>query len=298
MKTKTLLVIAALNAFVSGIVACAASSGDDTQSGGADISAVDVAARARTFHTTPTDRIGRPALSAVVLNMTAEVGEKDSARTAHVKWFDELDSFSGSDAEGSKESRIIDEITNGLHLMDHSDGKDDFTDAELASWVALFKEDALVVDVSKPCGVDPDPSIADLDSSHSYLDIEKEMVDGDHTHRTCGGRTPKDDTVDVFMTFAITHRDWHPGARDWKTSPEHIGDLIDNASAATNTFPYLATPHPISIPAVPIADDVDLGMAPLVAGDFSEVIDESGKAVAGDALKAIWNKVLALVAGT
>jgi hypothetical protein len=291
MKTKTLVLLALVNAAVSTVVACSADGGGDADSSGDALSQSVLPARATTFHTTPIDRIGRPAISAVVLNMAAEVDEKDSARVSHVKWYDELDSFSGADSAGSKQARIVDEITSGMKLMDHSDGNDDFTADELAAWVDLFKEDALLVDVSKPCGVDPDPSVPG-DSSHSYLDIEKEMVDKDHVHATCGGRTPKDDTVDVFMTFAITHRDWHPGAKDWKNTPEHVGDLIDNASAATNTFPYLASPHLVSIPSVPLADSVDFGMGKPVAGDFSEIVEESAKAVVGEGLKALWKLLL------
>src|SRR5262249_1278024 len=242
------------------------------------------------------DRIGRPAISAVVLNMTAEVDEKDDARTGHVKWFDELDSFDKSDQEGSKDGKIVEEITKGLELMDRSDGHEDFTKEEHAASVDLFKEDALIVDVSKPCGVEPDAQ-GQGDSTHSYLDIEKEMIDHDHQHETCGGRTPKDDTVDIFMTFSITHKNWHPGARDWKNSPEHIGDLIDNASAATNTFPYLAAPHLISLPSVPIPDSVNIGMAKPVAGDFSEVVQEGGKAIVGEAFKALWKLVIDRIVG-
>jgi hypothetical protein len=290
MKTKTLVLLALLNASVATAVACSAGSDGDADSSDDALSQA-APARASVFHTSPADRIGRPAISAVVLNMSAEVDEKDSARVSHVKWYDDLDSFSGADSAGSKEDRIVQEITNGLRLMDHSDGHDDFTDEDLAAWVALFKEDALLVDVSKPCGVDPDPSAAG-DSTHSYLDIEKEMVDKDHVHATCGGRTPKDDTVDVFMTFAITHKDWHPGAKDWKSTPEHVGDLIDNASAATNTFPYLAAPHAVSIPSVPLPDSVDLGMGKPVAGDFSEIVEESAKAEVGAALKGLWKLIL------
>lgn len=290
MKTKTLIVLAIANASLCAAVACTSAGDSDADATGDALT--NASSRATVFHTTPVDRIGRPAISAVVLNMTAEPNEKDNDRVSHVKWYDALDSFSGADDEGSKQERIIDELTKGLELMDHSDGSDDFTAAETAAWVDLFKEDALIVDVSKPCGVVPDATAAD-DSTHSYLDIEKEMIDKDHVHATCGGRTPKDDTVDVFMTFSIAHKDWHPGARDWKSTPEHVGDLIDNASAATNDFPYLALPHTVSIPSIPLADSVNLDTGKAVRGDFSEIVGESAKATFGSALKALWTMILA-----
>jgi hypothetical protein len=290
MNKKHLAILAVLNALVSVAVACAAQSNEDDTSND-NLTAADVMARAKTFHTTPADRIGRPAISAVVLNMEATVDEKDSERIDHVKWFDELDSFSNSDLEGSKEQKVVEKITTGMKLMDHSDGKDDFTDEQVSQWVTLFKEDALVVDISKPCGVVPESGPSN-DTTHSYLDIEKEAVDHDHAHTTCGGRTPKDDTVDVFMTFSIAHRDWHPGMRDWKNTPEHMGDLIDNASDATNNFPYLATPHALSLPSSPIPDSVDFGTGRFVAGDFSQLVEESAKANLGETLKEIWKRVL------
>jgi hypothetical protein len=78
----------------------------------------------------------------------------------------------------------------------------------------------MVVDVSKPFSED------------SYLEIERTLLKG-AVHKTCGGRSLNDDSMDTWLTFLVNGGN---GPR--------ISDGVDQqAVPAARAFPYLVPPE-------------------------------------------------------
>ncbi len=91
----------------------------------------------------------------------------------------------------------------------------------------ILLNDFLVVDVAKPF------------SKNTYFDIEYSLLNGG-TYKTCGGRVPNDDIINLLMTMLIN------GGK----SPM-ITDGVDQPTKwATESFPYLASPNSGLIPSI------------------------------------------------
>lgn len=98
----------------------------------------------------------------------------------------------------------------------------------------LLLADFMVVDVSRPFAED------------TYFEIERMLLKG-APHRTCGGRSLNDDSIDTFLTLLVNAGN---GPR--------ISDGVDQATVpASRTFPYLAPPEPNPPP--PQAPAIDPG---------------------------------------
>lgn len=78
----------------------------------------------------------------------------------------------------------------------------------------------MVIDLSKPFLED------------SYLEIERALLT-DADHKTCGGRSLNEDSMDTFMTLLVN-----------AGSGPRINDGVDQqAVPASRTFPYLIPPE-------------------------------------------------------
>src|SRR6476659_3579948 len=114
-------------------------------------------------------------------------------------------------------------LNSNLAVMDGIDGKTDWPLQPDGTHplTELYLGDYQVVDVAKPYAED------------SYLEIEQAMLHG-RAHATCGGRSLNDDAVDTNLTFVVRGGN---GPR--------ISDGVDQATVrASDSFPYLAPPHP------------------------------------------------------
>jgi hypothetical protein len=121
-----------------------------------------------------------------------------------------------------------------LAVWDSLDGKTDWPpDTQGVHPLTEFLlADFMVVDVSKPFAED------------SYLEIERALLMGGD-HKTCGGRSLNEDSVDTFMTLLVN------GGKG-----PRISDGVDQqAVPASRTFPYLIPPeaNPPPIPAFFVA---------------------------------------------
>jgi hypothetical protein len=121
-----------------------------------------------------------------------------------------------------------------LALWDSLDGKTDWPpDAQGVHPLTEFLlADFMVIDVSKPFSED------------SYLEIERALMMG-ADHKTCGGRSLNEDSIDTFMTLLVNAGN---GPR--------ISDGVDQqAVPASRTFPYLIPPeaNPPPLPAFVVA---------------------------------------------
>lgn len=116
-------------------------------------------------------------------------------------------------------------LNANLAVYDGLDGKTDWPlDAQGAHPLTeLLLADFLVVDCSRPF------------AEHSTFEIEQAMLAG-RPHSTCGGRPLNDDIIDKLLTWVVN------GGNGPRSS-----DGVDQATAqATNTYPYVAPPHPES----------------------------------------------------
>lgn len=121
-----------------------------------------------------------------------------------------------------------------LALWDSLDGKTDWPlDTQGVHPLTEFLlADFMVIDLSKPFLED------------SYLEIERALLT-DADHKTCGGRSLNEDSMDTFMTFLVNAGN---GPR--------ISDGVDQqAVPASRTFPYLIPPdaNPPPLPAFVVA---------------------------------------------
>jgi hypothetical protein len=112
--------------------------------------------------------------------------------------------------------RMIESLTD----WDMRDGKADWTPSALAASAAVFLDDHLLFDVSKPF------------SDSSFFEIEKSTLNG-RTYATGGGRTVNSNVIDILVNWTVNH-DRGPalqGGSDKATKP------------GLAVFPYLAAPN-------------------------------------------------------
>ena len=89
--------------------------------------------------------------------------------------------------------------------------------------------DFLIVDVTKPC----------VDGMHSYLDIQMSTYFSKDS-KTCGGRMPNDDVIDILQTLMINGPHRLPGWWGQASNGVVRSDGIDVAGKkAPNHFPWL-----------------------------------------------------------
>jgi hypothetical protein len=102
---------------------------------------------------------------------------------------------------------------------------------EGGSLLPMLLGDTLIVDTGLSC------TAADGGFVASYLDIEREAfsLGPQHTHTTCGGRTPNEDVVDETLTLLVT--------ADRTGAPQVTQGVAGPTRPATTTFPYLAPPN-------------------------------------------------------
>ena len=112
-----------------------------------------------------------------------------------------------------------DRIAKNLALFDRADGRSDWTDENRQALADLLVDDFLVVDIGLPC------------DQPAYLEIERSLL-AHEQHKTCGGRKPADDIMDVLFTL-------YAGGLGGTL----IGDGVDHPSQPISSqFPYLAAP--------------------------------------------------------
>jgi len=119
-----------------------------------------------------------------------------------------------------------DAFAKNLVKFDGIDGKTDWTTDQAAKWVSrMSSANFQVIDTSKPC---------DFDDPHTYLEIERAALTGTD-HKTCGGRMPNEDALDVTMNFLVR------GPAASAGDEGAISDGVDQATQKSeSTFPYLA----------------------------------------------------------
>lgn len=162
------------------------------------------------------DHVGVVEATTIMLTTTTLAPPLDSA----------LDAYNQSDPFRIAPATFRDAFANNLVKFDAIDGKTDWNADQSAKWVARMSgANFQVIDTSKPCNFD-DP--------HTYLEIEKAALTG-ADHKTCGGRMPNEDALDVTMNFLVRG----PSASD--TDDGAISDGVDQATQKSDsTFPYLA----------------------------------------------------------
>lgn len=210
------------------------------------------------------DRMGRPEMTNLTIGMgMAEIGsdptKPESAGLAaeigagtvvvgpHVRAYNRQNVFHPKKGEREHARRVLSAgiraiDTVGLPLFHDTQ---DWQPSEVAIVADILSEDALVVDIAKPCTID----------SQSFFDIEREEFlrrggkstdpagAGAIEHKTCGGRTLNDDIIDDVLTMFVNK------SFDFTTagSPRRVTDRLDKPTLVdgntTRTFPYLGEPH-------------------------------------------------------
>jgi hypothetical protein len=137
-----------------------------------------------------------------------------------------LDPFNESDPFHLSAGTYQAQFAENLGKFDAYDGKQDWTDAQAATWTSrVGSGNFLVLDTSKPCNFD-DP--------HTYLEIERAQLTG-QDHATCGGRMPNEDAFDVTANFLARG----PGAS--VSDDDAVTDGVDQATQRSAAqFPFLA----------------------------------------------------------
>jgi hypothetical protein len=206
------------------------------------------------------DRMGYPEMSNVTIGMGKSAIERDQTKPEsellkeelknvdsklppHVRAYNRQNTFHPKAGERAHARRIL---AAGIRASDTVGvfSKQDWSDAEIDIITDILSEDALVVDISKPCTID----------TVSFFDIEREeyVERGGKTtdakifgkHQTCGGRTPNDDIIDDVLTMWVNKSFYFS-----KDSPRRLSDNIDIDTpplvdgTTTSKFPYLGEPH-------------------------------------------------------
>ncbi|MBV9299638.1 MAG: DUF4331 family protein [Verrucomicrobia bacterium] len=129
------------------------------------------------------------------------------------------------------QQRLVESLTD----WDMRDGKADWTPAEIGAAAAVYLDDFLLFDVSKPM------------SDTSFFEIEKSALRG-KAYQTGGGRTVDADVVDIMLTWMVNNdREFLQGG---STSP---------TKTSSTTFPYEASPN---TELQTVADNVELAASP------------------------------------
>lgn len=259
MKTTKMRLMGALFGALAVMVGCSAGPEDDA-------SATDQAQTARPTEQESDfivfDRMGRPEMSNVTIGMgmwetdastvkpeSAELAAEIAAGTVvvgpHVRAYNKQNVFHPKAGERAHARRILGAgiraiDTVGLPLL--QDPKD-WDDKEIDIMTDILSEDALVVDLAKPCTID----------TQSFFDIEREEYlrrggkstdpAGPIEHKTCGGRVPNDDIIDDVLTMFVHKSFDFANAK----SERRVTDKLDKPTLVdgnpTSTFPYLGEPH-------------------------------------------------------
>jgi hypothetical protein len=183
------------------------------------------------------DRIGRPAINTALsdtvnkdtYNKTSTFepnppADRITQFDTHLKYFDMLDGVNDWTPDG------------GLHPLAVPLGGLGWDRTTTSAIVTPFA-DYLLVDVTKPCGVNasagPPPT-----GKGSFLAIELYILGLTQVpYNTCGGRELNDDVMDTFLNAGITK--FRAGAPQNATS-----DCVNQATKlSTDTWPYLADPN-------------------------------------------------------
>jgi hypothetical protein len=137
-----------------------------------------------------------------------------------------LDQYNQEDPFAIRPGNYVSTYIERLRMFDRVDGKDDWSPQQIDAWTKrMSTANYLVVDLSKPC---------DWQNGGSYLEIERAKLSGKE-HKTCGGRMPNDDAMDITLNFLIR------GPAASENDEEAFHDGVEQATKkSTAEFPYLA----------------------------------------------------------
>lgn len=137
-----------------------------------------------------------------------------------------LDAYNQDDPFALKTANYQAAFAKNLRKFDVRDGKNEWTADQVTAFsTRMASGNYQVIDTSKPC---------DFASPHTYLEIERAQLTGAE-HKTCGGRMPNEDAMDVTLNFLIRG----PAANI--TGEGALRDGVDQATEkSASTFPYLA----------------------------------------------------------
>lgn len=255
MKTKRL--IGVILGAVAAIAGCASVTEDGAESGD----------QAQTERRTEQeddfvvlDRMGRPEMTNVTIGpgmkeigkdptkpesegLIAELAATTVVVSPHLKAYNRQNVFHPKKGEREHARRLLSAGIRAIDTIGLIGDHQDWQPSEIALITDILSEDALVVDISKPCTID----------TQSFFDIEREELvrrGGTSTdparpveHETCGGRTLNDDIIDDVLTMWV-HKSFDFSTR---SSPRRVTDRLDKPTLVdgntTSTFPYLGEPH-------------------------------------------------------
>jgi hypothetical protein len=208
MKTSKILALGMLSLLAA--YGCSQSDAEDTSPDQADSEDALIGFKGSVDH------VGVVEATTIMLTTSTIAPPLDSA----------LDTYNQSDPFRIAAATYRDAFAKNLVKFDGIDGKTDWTASQSAKWVARMSgANFQVIDTSKPCNFG-DP--------HTYLEIERAALLGTD-YKTCGGRMPNEDALDVTMNFLVRG----PGAS--ATDEGAISDGVDQATQKSDsTFPYLA----------------------------------------------------------
>jgi len=119
------------------------------------------------------------------------------------------------------QSQYQERLFRNIGHYDRVDGAVNWFEEARQPLAAVLADDFLVVDISKPC------------EAEGFLEIEKSILQGKR-HKTCGGRKPVDDIMDVLFTLYV-------GGYDSKRVGDEIG-VVDYTARMAKEYPYLSGP--------------------------------------------------------
>lgn len=120
---------------------------------------------------------------------------------------------------GARRNLYQERLAGNIAFFDALDGRKNWADRDREALARLLVDDALIVDLGKPC------------PAQSFLEIERAVLRHE-AHRTCGGRRPDDDIMDVLYTLYVAG--WDGAA---------VSDGVDHPAVKVAAgFPYLVAP--------------------------------------------------------
>ncbi|MEA2752117.1 MAG: hypothetical protein QOI41_6260 [Myxococcales bacterium] len=208
MKTTKFLALGLLS--LLAVYGCSQSTEDDSSPDQADSEDALIGFKGSV------DNVGVVEATTIMLTTTTIAPPLDSA----------LDSYNQSDPFRIAAGTYKNAFAKNLVKFDGIDGKKDWSADQAAKWVARVSgANFQVIDTSKPCNFD-DP--------HTYLEIERAALTGTD-HKTCGGRMPNEDALDVTMNFLVR------GPAASASGEGALSDGVDQATQKSDSaFPYLA----------------------------------------------------------
>lgn len=180
------------------------------------------------------DRIGRPELTNITL-----VGHDDEADLR-----DQYNTDRPFAVPSDHASAYRERVAKNIAFYDRIDERSDWTDKDRLALADLLVDDFLVVDVARPC------------DGSTYFEIERGLLTRAE-HKSCGGRKPADDVMDVLYGL-------YAGGLGGKP----IRDGVDHPSQRiSEQFPYLAAPDTSASSAVKTTTLGHSGCACRVGGE-------------------------------